>query len=165
MRNALLLAVMATLSAVSFSEGALAQAASGTVTTNLTIEGSCVMGTDAVVFTNTVSNSVTSDWTDSGNLTFACSASHRYIIRGNRVAANGSVELSTANSSEVVSYSIDLNDVAVPNETAVQVMAGATAGLSTFINIPVDIVVAASDINDADPDTYSNVVNVEVFLF
>lgn len=144
---------------------AAAQAASGTVTTTLTIEGGCRMGTDALTFTNTVSNSVASNWTDSGNLTFACSSKVSYSVRANRVAgAGGSVQLVNGDGGSSVNYDINVNSVDVPSATVVEVMTGSGGGLSTFVNIPVDITVTAADINAATPDTYTNVVNVEIFI-
>jgi hypothetical protein len=125
------------------------------------------MGGDAVQFTNTVSNSVVSDWlaSDSFSFSFACAGQLRYIVFGDRLSSNGSVQLSTGNSSNVVTYVLELNDGPVPAADVVQVMSSETSGLSTFITIPVDIIVSASAINAAVPDIYSNVANVEIFLF
>jgi hypothetical protein len=162
MKKAMLLAVALTLGWVAQAN---AQAASGTVTTTLTIEGGCTMGTDALTFTNTVSNSVTSNWTDSGNLTFACSRSVTYAVRANRVAgAGGSVQLVNTAGSASVAYAINVNSVSIPSATAVEVMTGTGDGIGTFIDIPVDIAVSQDAINGATPGTYTNVVNVEVFI-
>ena len=162
MKKALLLTVALMLGWIGQAN---AQVASGTVTTTLTIEGGCTMGTDTLTFTNTVSNSVTTNWTDSGALTFACSRSLSYVVRANRVAgAGGSIQLVNAAGSASVNYDINVNAVDVPTATPVQVMSGTGGGTETFIPIPVDITVTADDINAASPDTYTNVVNVEVWL-
>jgi hypothetical protein len=123
------------------------------------------MGTDALTFTNTVSNSVTSNWTDSGNLTFACSSKVRYVVNANRVAgAGGSVQLVNSGGTASVIYDINVNDVDVPSATPVEVLVGDGGGLSAFVNIPVDITVTSEAINNATPDTYTNMVNVEIFI-
>ena len=137
---------------------------SGTVTTTLKIDCSCTMGNSSLAFTNTVNNNVTSDWNDGGNLTFACSNGADYIVGAKReTGVGGSVQLVDANGLHVP-YALTANGVNVPSTTLVNVQSGTTAGLTSFVNIPITINVAADAINNAEPSTYSNVATVEVYL-
>ncbi|MDA9009630.1 spore coat protein U domain-containing protein, partial [Alphaproteobacteria bacterium] len=148
------------------SANVYAQAASGSVTTSLTIEAGCTMGTDAVVFTNTVSNNVTEDWVASDNLSFACSVpsegSLSAVVYAKRESSNGSAQLVNA-SGDQVPYLVYVNGSPV-GVLATIVMSTPGQGLGTFIDIPVLIKVTADNINAAEPSTYSNVVSVEIFL-
>lgn len=152
--------------AVGLTSTAEAQEASGTVTTNLTIESGCVMGNDAVVFTNTVSNSVTEDWVADGALSFACSKptgeTGSVVVYARRESSNGSYQLVNA-TGEQVPYVSYVNGSPV-GALATIVMSTTGQGLSNFIQIPVQIKVTANNINAATPDTYNNVVSVEIFL-
>jgi hypothetical protein len=149
-----------------FTSMGLASASEGTgsITTRLAISCACTMGNGALAFTNTVSNDVTSDWDDSGNLTFACSNGANYEVGGKREAGvGGSIQLVNADGKQVP-YSLTANGVNVPSTTLVSVQAGTATGLSSFINIPITINVAAADINEAEPSTYANVATFEVYL-
>ncbi len=146
------------LGSVSASEG------TGSITTRLAISCACTMGNDALAFTNTVENNVTSDWNDSGNLSFACSNGANYNVGGKREAGvGGSIQLVNADGKQVP-YTLSANGVDVPSTTLVAVQSGTTTGLTNFVNIPISINVAAADINEAEPSTYANVATFEVYL-
>jgi hypothetical protein len=157
--------ILAALFFTSWTGQALAQDASGTVTTELTIEPSCVMGTDAVTFSETFPEGHNQEWAPAAkNLTFACSTGNRYRIFVYRVSGiNDSVEL-VSTSGETIPYTITIAGVEIASSTTEQVEAGITGGLNSFLNIEAALSVAGSAIAGASPDTYTNIVNVEIFL-
>jgi hypothetical protein len=139
-------------------------AGSGTSTTSLEIECTCTMGNDAVLFTNTLRNLDPSDWDESSALTFACTSGATYTIGAKReTGVNDSIQLVDSAGLEIP-YSFLANGVSVHSTTLVAVQTGTASGLSTFINIPVAINVAAAAIADAEPSTYVNVASLEVYL-